>query len=63
MNTNEQIFLPDFPPNLVLVSVKEAAIATHISEYILRDDLRIRKIGNKDYIRINELLEYINRNE
>ena len=62
MNTNELIFLPDFPPNLALVSVKEAAIATHISEYILRDDLRIRKIGNKDYVRVKELLEYVSRN-
>jgi len=63
MNNNELIFWPDFPRNLALVSVKEAATATHLSEYILRADLKTRKIGNKDYVRVKELLEYIDRSE
>jgi hypothetical protein len=60
MNTG--IYLPEFDRNLKWVPVADASDKTKISEHILRNDLSVRKFGNKDYIRVSDLIDYLERN-
>ena len=53
------ILRPEFPPNVIFVPVKDAEQQTNISEYNLRELFQLKKIGNKDYLRVKDLMEFL----